>query len=482
MASAFEPFGPYLLVRRLGGTAGCGALRVETFLALRAGDASGRALVVKRPRLGESVAGAAARSVAREAELLEAARGDGVAELESAGTLAGLPYVATVHAPGVTLHELIGNGGASALERVASLTLARDLAHALCGLHRKGIVHGDVAPANIVVRDDGTLQLVDFGAASREGKVCEFAVGTPGYAAPEVPSAAVSRASSDAYGFGVVVAEILGATRLFIETELAEAAARSEPSAARLAPLAELGLGQLLARDPDSRPSLAEAEEKLKEALAACTAGGRARAREEIAAAVERVLSSAPDGTLETPPRQSTRGGGARVSEAAQMPEPNLTPTVPMVAGLSPATAPVRAELPLEGAPRSRSALPRLVLAVGLGVAFASGVVVGRVGGRARGSSVWLAAPLPKRSHIEIDGRPALGSVGVSSSVAPGRHTIAVVSPRGERREHAVHLRPGSELVVLPIARGAGQARGTSPAGGTSAQAGADDHEAQEDR
>ncbi len=89
-------------------------------------------------------------------------------------------------------------------------SVARQLADVLCYLHtrKQPILHLDIKPSNILLRQDGGLVLLDFGAAVREhaaGKDVPC-FGTPGFAAPEqlIPGAGLD-CRTDFYGFGAVL-------------------------------------------------------------------------------------------------------------------------------------------------------------------------------------------------------------------------------------------------------------------------------------
>jgi serine/threonine protein kinase len=92
------------------------------------------------------------------------------------------------------------------------------LADALSLLHGEGIVHGDVTPANVVLRSDSTPVLVDFGTAfhtsagksAREiAQVEGLLIGTPGYMAPEQIRREFLDARCDLYSFGCLLFALL---------------------------------------------------------------------------------------------------------------------------------------------------------------------------------------------------------------------------------------------------------------------------------
>jgi TolB-like protein/Tfp pilus assembly protein PilF len=146
------------------------------------------------------------------------------------------PHILTVHDSGV-VDALPGSGGTPAywftmpfvegeslrsrLERERqlpidqALQIAREAARALDYAHQHGVIHRDIKPENILLTEDGTTLVADFGIAralvGEEGLTqTGIAIGTPSYMSPEQASADRSTdARTDIYALGVVLYEML---------------------------------------------------------------------------------------------------------------------------------------------------------------------------------------------------------------------------------------------------------------------------------
>jgi len=150
--------------------------------------------------------------MARERELLAGLNHPNIARLIDAGeTAQGQPFLVMDHVDGMPLPEYCQLHALDLRERLALfLPLCRAVQHA----HQRLIVHRDIKPANILVRADGMPILLDFGigklldATSRDDTATH--VFTPAFAAPEQREGRQATTSTDVYGLGCVLFEMIG--------------------------------------------------------------------------------------------------------------------------------------------------------------------------------------------------------------------------------------------------------------------------------
>ena len=83
-----------------------------------------------------------------------------------------------------------------------TVRIFRAVADALSYMHSKGYIHADIKPNNIIVADDGTVKIIDFGQSCRIGTVKERIQGTPDFIAPEQVKREPLDARTDVFNFG----------------------------------------------------------------------------------------------------------------------------------------------------------------------------------------------------------------------------------------------------------------------------------------
>ena len=113
-----------------------------------------------------------------------------------------------------SLKEVLGREGRLAPER--ALDIARQIALGLAEAHRHEIVHRDVKPANVLIAEDATVKVTDFGIA-RAADLARLsgtreAIGTPAYMSPEQVRGGEIDPRSDVYSLGCVLYELVAGT------------------------------------------------------------------------------------------------------------------------------------------------------------------------------------------------------------------------------------------------------------------------------
>jgi tetratricopeptide (TPR) repeat protein/tRNA A-37 threonylcarbamoyl transferase component Bud32 len=124
----------------------------------------------------------------------------------------GLPYFSLEYCAGGSLAEVLGG---AALEARRAARLVETIARAVDAAHRAGIIHRDLKPPNVLLAEDGSPKITDFGLAKRiDGSTISTSgavQGTPSYMAPEQASGLVHAIgpAADVYALGAVLYESL---------------------------------------------------------------------------------------------------------------------------------------------------------------------------------------------------------------------------------------------------------------------------------
>ncbi len=211
-----------------------------------------------------------------EGELGQKLRHPNVAEIYGFETMQvlGLPttYLVMQYVRGTTLREFVQRSGAP----VEDLTrrIGADAAKGLHALHRRGLVHRDVKPENLILTPDSQLKIVDLGLArpfgtggSGSGSSGRSSggglAGSVAYAAPETLRGEASGPRSDLYSLGIVLFEVTtgrhpfrdaATTDAMLDAHLHRAPPRPSHLRTRISPLLEQVLLDLLQKNPDDRP------------------------------------------------------------------------------------------------------------------------------------------------------------------------------------------------------------------------------------
>jgi len=202
----FKEFGPYRIIRHLG-EGGMGMV----YLAERRDLGSQVAIKVLRDAW---VSPTRRQRFATEQRTLAQLNHPCIARLYDANTSAdGTPFFAMEYVEGVPITTFCRTHQSSVAER---LRLFREVCEAVLYAHRQAVIHRDLKPSNILVKENGTVRLLDFGIAKRLeslGESIDQTIGvrlmTPAYAAPEQIRGEQSGIQTDVYSLGVVLYELL---------------------------------------------------------------------------------------------------------------------------------------------------------------------------------------------------------------------------------------------------------------------------------
>jgi serine/threonine-protein kinase len=124
------------------------------------------------------------------------------------GVEAGQPYVVFEYVEARTLDEVLRADGAMSLAH-AVIAMSQILA-GIAYAHAKGLVHGDITPANILLTASGVPRVTDFGISRGVREQASSAPrGTLRYMAPEHFQAGTPDLRSDVYALGVIFYEML---------------------------------------------------------------------------------------------------------------------------------------------------------------------------------------------------------------------------------------------------------------------------------
>jgi len=172
--------------------------------------------IIKRPRLFAELR--------REFQHLQSLSHPNIVRVHEFDRDGDLAFFTMEYLSGALLSRVLSMADSGALYRPYALAIVRDVGAAITHAHARGVVHGDLNPANIFINDDGEVRVLDFGASHQlhHGPwISEFddqrpiAVATPSYASCQVLEGEVADARDDVYALACVAYALLSGKHPF---------------------------------------------------------------------------------------------------------------------------------------------------------------------------------------------------------------------------------------------------------------------------
>jgi hypothetical protein len=372
-----------------------------------------------------------------------------VVPIYEAGEREGQLYLVMRWVEGTDLRRMLDSDGTLDPERTIATLM--QVADALDATHRRGLVHRDVKPANILLDEDGHAYLTDFGITKHiEGDATDGGgiVGTTDYLAPEQIRGEELDGRTDGYALACVLYECLAGSPPFrrpTESQTLWAHLQEAPRPLREHPGLDDVMRQALAKEPDERP--ASCTELVR---AAATALGLAPS------ALDRRRSRAAALLIAGAVLLAAASALAAIMSAGGDSEPGQSPALDVatnsVAAVNAEGGGVRLAAPLPGRPTD-------VASVGDTAWVSTKDSTSVTGVSARTQSIARTVPLPGGADAVA---AAPGSVWV---VDARRGILSRIEPGYERVTDRVRFRP-SPATRRPLGRLQGQRASLAVGGG----------------
>jgi serine/threonine-protein kinase len=218
------------------------------------------AIKVLHPHLLDSPQGPALRErFRREAQAAARCHHPNIITVFDLSQDKGTSFIVTELVEGEELRGFLESGTRFARQEIG--LIIGSVLNGLGAAHAQNIVHRDIKPSNILLLDDGSVKIADFGVARLEDSdltLAGFMVGTPGYMSPEALRGEVVDQRSDLYSTGVILLELLTGKRANLnplnerdfDEQLKILIAEIQPP---IDPSLQAVLNQALAPDPERR-------------------------------------------------------------------------------------------------------------------------------------------------------------------------------------------------------------------------------------
>lgn len=170
-----------------------------------------REVAIKLLRASMSVDPVSLLRFQREANSASSLNHPNIVEIYDVGEDEGSHYIVMEYVKGKTLKQLIAQRGA--MEKHEAISIMDQLVSAVLEAHQKNIIHRDIKPQNVIVKDDGTVKMADFGIATVADTLqltqADTVMGSVHYLAPELARGESASFQSDIYALGITFYELL---------------------------------------------------------------------------------------------------------------------------------------------------------------------------------------------------------------------------------------------------------------------------------
>ncbi len=185
-----------------------------------------------------------------------------IVTIHDVGRSGDLAYIAMEFLSGRTLRDILDSGVVLPLERIAKIAI--EIANGLAFAHANHVVHRDIKPGNIMVLDNNSVKIADFGVAllpNSAHTMLGTVLGSPKYMSPEQITGKSADGRSDIFSLGVVLYEMLTGRPPFdgdsLEKILDQVLHSAPPLPSTFIPDLPHGFDRIVARamakDPDKR-------------------------------------------------------------------------------------------------------------------------------------------------------------------------------------------------------------------------------------
>ncbi len=207
-----QQIGPFSVEKELGSGAMGSVFRARY-------TKTGQRVAIKVIAPGLAASGQALARFEREADILKQLNHPNIVRIYAHGKFRGTPFYAMEYIKGESLDRVMARRGRISWEE--AVTMGKQLCAALHHAHQQGIIHRDLKPSNLMVLEDGTLKLTDFGIA-KDMDVTQLTsanctVGTAAYMSPEQCRGERDLSpKSDLYSLGILLYELVTGRKPFL--------------------------------------------------------------------------------------------------------------------------------------------------------------------------------------------------------------------------------------------------------------------------